>query len=350
MKRVYLLIAVLLLVVSIGKSVLFPAPTAASLQTSIESAAPTIPSYGLSTPDRLSKPATALLPGKLGSSDADPDAEVSSKTSEILPGLIVSAQRVAIRAMDSGPISELPVSEGGSVTAGQLVAYVNDREIVAELEKQTSCIAAAQSRAAESQARLELAQYNHRLNQKLAEKRLVQQAAVVESELLAKAETAKLASLQEDVAVTQHQEAVLKQRLARYRTVAPLAGRITEILCYRDQYVGQGDVILWIESHEKQLKFHLPPELIEKCGGVLERLQVSVLLPEDEWVDLKVQMPKPGYNPDGSRTVLCEIDPQSRLLAGQILQTKVTLPEVTLPEVAPSEVTPSKVLLRGEKS
>ncbi len=351
MKRVYLLIAVLLVVVSIGKSVLFPAPTTASLRTSLESAVPAATSNGQLTLDRPSKLTTASLPRELGSSnpgssDNAANAEVSSKTSEILPGLIVSARRAAIRATDSGPISELPVSEGSSVTAGQLVAHIDDCEIVAELEKQTACIAAAQARATEAQARLELAQYNHRLNQKLAQKQLVQEAAVVESEFLAKAETAKLAAMQEDVAVAQRQKAVLEQRLAKYRTVAPFSGRVTEILCYRDQYVGQGDVVVWIESHEKQLKLHLPAELIEKCGGVLERLQVSVLLQEDEWVDLKVQMsPKDSYNPDGSRTVLLEIDPQSRLLAGQIIQTRVTPPEVKS-----SKVTPSKITLQGEKS
>ena len=109
--------------------------------------------------------------------------------------------------------------------------------------------------------------------------------------------------------------------------MAPLAGRVTEILCYRDQYVGQGDVILWVESHEKQLKLHLPAELIKKCGGVLQRLQVSITLREDEWVDLKIATLK-QYNPDGSRTVLCEIDPHSGLLAGQIMQARVALPEV----------------------
>ncbi len=328
MKCVYLLIAVLLLLVSVGKFVLFPSPSEASLGASLESATPVAPLYELSTLDRPSKLATASLPGKPGSSHDDPDAEVSSKTSEILLGLVVSKRRVPIRATYSGTIIERPVSEGDSVTAGQLLAYIDDSEEAAELEKQTASIEAAASRATEARAQLESAQYNHRLNQKLAQKQLVEQAAVVESELLVKAETAKLAALQEDVAVARREKAVLEQRLAKHRTMAPLAGRVTEILCYRDQYVGQGDVILWIESHEKQLKLHLSPEMIEKCGGVLERLQVSVLLQEEEWVDVRVAAPK-QYNPDGSRTVLFEIDPQSRVLAGQILQTKVTLPEIT---------------------
>ena len=325
MKRVYLLVVVSVLLLSIGKFVLFPSPTTASLETSSELIVPARTSADLPTFDRTAKLATALLSGESESSEDEPEDEASLRVSEILPGLVVPAERVAVRAIASGPISELPVREGDSVDAGQVVVHVDDCEIVAELQRQTSCVASAASRATEGRALLELAEYNHRLNRQLGQKQVVGKAAVIQSELRVKAETAKSAALREGVAVARREEAVLKHRLAKYRTVAPFSGRVTEILRYRDQYVGQGDVILWIESHEKQLKLHLPPELIEKCGAALDRLQVSALLSEDEWLDLTIDAIKPIYNADGSRTVVFKLGPDSTLLTGQFVKMKVTL-------------------------
>ena len=46
---------------------------------------------------------------------------------------------------------------------------------------------------------------------------------------------------------------------------------------------------------------------------------------EDQWVDLEVDTLKPNYNPDGSRTLLFNIGPESKLLTGQIVKTKVSL-------------------------
>ena len=325
MKRVYLLIGVLVLLFSVGKFVLFPSPTSASLGISPELAVPTRTGGNLPTSDYSSTLTSASLPGKGGSSEDGPDTEASLTAPQTLPGLVVPAERVAIRANLPGTIGRLPVGEGTSVVAGQAVAQIDDREILAELERQTARIASAESLAKEAEALVDLAEYNHRLTQRLSQKQIAAKAALVESGLRAKAEAAKLAALQGNVAVAQHEKAVLKQRLGKYRAIAPFSGCVTEILRYRDQYVDQGEVILWIESHQKQLKLHLSADLIEECGGALDRLQVSMLVQEDQWVDLEVDTLKPNYNPDGSRTVLFNIGPKSKLLTGQIVKTKVSL-------------------------
>ena len=327
MKRVYLSVAVLALLLAVGKLVLSPSSATASLG-SPAALGPSAEILGdLTTFNRPSKLSSASLPGQGELSEDDPSAEPASKASQVLPGLVVPSKRAAVRAAVSGMIRELSVSEGASVAAGQVVGHVNEGEVLAELERQTACIASAESRATEAEALADLAAHNHRLNRQLSQRQVVTAAEVVESGFRAKAGAAKLATLQRGVVVARREKAVTQQRLVNYRMVAPFSGHVTEILRYRNQYVGQGDVILWIESHEKQLRLHLPAELIEQCAGLVDRLEVSVLLPKGRWLDVKVHAAKSHRNPDGSRTILFTIGPEETLLAGQIADTKVTLRE-----------------------
>jgi len=327
MKRVYLLVAVSALLLAVGKFVLFPSSATASLGSPAH-LGPSAEILGDPTTfSRPSTPAAASLPGQGEPNEDDPNAEAAPKASQVLPGLVVPSKRAAVRAAVSGMIREIPVSEGTSVAAGQVVGYVNEGELLAELERRSACIASAESRATEAQALADLAAHNHRLNQQLSQSQVVTAAEVVESGFRAKAEAAKLATLQRGVVVARREKAVTQRRLANYRMAAPFSGHVTEILRYRSQYVGQGDVILWIESHEKQLRLHLPAELIEQCAGLLDRLKVSVLLSKGRWLDVEVHAAKSHRNPDGSRTVLFTIGPEETLLAGQIVDTKVTLRE-----------------------
>ncbi len=316
MKRICILIVVFVLLAWVGRSFVLPHTTAAP-QPSSPPASHSADAFSAPISGHPSRSARSLI---VVNDVPDESAKDDLTLPETLPGLIVAADRAAIRAAVSGIVDEFPVGRGDSVETGQPLAGINDGEVVAEADRQKAFAAAVACRVHEARAKLEMAQNDHRLKLKLAERRAVAPAEVTKAELCVKQATAALAALMQEAAVEEQQKEIVRQRLLKYRMTAPFAGHVTEILRHRDQYVGQGEIVMWVESHEKHLKLHVPAELV----GALDRLRFSVAGPQQS-TDLTVHSVDAHYNPDGSRTVLLDVGADAGLLAGQMIETEVTL-------------------------
>ncbi|MFV1981447.1 MAG: efflux RND transporter periplasmic adaptor subunit [Rhodothermia bacterium] len=245
--------------------------------------------------------------------DALPTNDESGALS--VPGLVVAARRIAVRVPVSGILGSLTVDEGDSVKMGQIVAKIDDTEIDAECKCQEATVAATKNLVQEAQSRFDLARYQLDIRQRLFARRAVSEMALRENEFRVTSTTTKLEAMKNQVIAEEHQLAMLRRKKEKHRVIAPFVGMVTELLQYPNQYVREGDLILWVESYEKQLKLHLPYELAEHPD------QVAFSLATDgRQIRKKVCRLKPEYNPDGSRTVFLELPADRGLLPGQILQ------------------------------
>lgn len=247
------------------------------------------------------------------SEDSDDDPLESAR--QLIPAVVFPADRIRIRAAASGTIRELLVRVGESVSAGQVVSLIRPDEVHADLKRRTAHVAAARCRIVEAQANLELAEYERELKQKLSLTSTVPEAEYVASQLRVRSAAARLDAAREELAMAKHDAEMMEKSLERYRAVAPAAGRVTKILGHLDQYVREGDTILWIESHEKQLKLHLPAERVQGR----DQIQVAVLV-RGEWRVVEGGVPQPSYSPDGTVTVVFDLGRTDEFVSAQILQ------------------------------
>jgi RND family efflux transporter MFP subunit len=304
---------------------------------------------GMVVPDRtLSRPPAEAQPGSAAPADALADSPASAQpvrargTSATavpkqeldepaveparspcveLPGLVVAADRAPVQAIVSGVLKELPVGCGGTVNTGGLVARIDDAELAAACKRQEAQINSAQDLVKEAEIQLRHAQYTYGKTQRLFEKKAGSEADLVEAEFAAQSAAVKLEAAKSQVTTEEQQLAVLQRQREKHRMVAPFTGTVTEILRYPHQYVGQGDIILWMESHRKHLKVHVPARLLQH----LDLIRFS-LSSDDRAPSLKVYARRPDSNLDGSRTVLLELPEGSGFLPGQIVGVLAKLP------------------------
>ena len=275
-------------------------------------------------------PAPTTIPSKASQSDKagsrsldeSTPVEAGGKSGEepavVLPAVVVAADRTPVRAGVSGILKKVTVAEGNSVESCQVVAELETVEIDAELARQTAAIAAAKKLVEECESQLAFAEYERGSYQDLAKDKAIGPLEVEGSKARARSTTAKLAALKSQIVVEERRQAALQRKREKHQFLAPFAGTVTEILRYANQYVGEGDLVLWIESHDKRLKLHVPATLVAN----LDQLRFSWFR-KGEWLDLTVHTMKPSYNPDGSRTVLLKLPLDGSLLAGQMVQVHV---------------------------
>ncbi len=314
MKRLFTLALVFALLLSIGHFTRIPGAYTASLRSGPKEAA-AAGAPGGST--------TALASTEY--SDDDPLESVTrisrqtpsrSGVTRLVPAVVFPADRIRIRAAASGTIRELLVRVGESVSAGQVLSRVRADEVHADLKRRTAYVAAARCRIVEAQADLELAEYERELKEELSLASTVPEAEYVASKLRVRSATARLDAVRQELAMAKHDTEMIEKSLERYRAVAPAAGRVTKILGHVDQYVREGDTILWIESHEKRLKLHLPAERVRGR----DPMEVSVLV-RGAWRVVGGGVRQPNYNPDGTVTVVFDLGRTDEFVSAQIVQT-----------------------------
>jgi RND family efflux transporter MFP subunit len=182
------------------------------------SAAPAAPASAAATP-----PSTLPAPAKSG--DAG----------EILTVLSVEHQ-VDVPTQTDGVVAEVIKDEGSRVQSGDILARLDDRSIVAELQKAQADLQVAKNNVSYQEAELKAKQANYRRQQQLRQYGLSSEADLEHAEFEAKGAEYDLASWKAGVDKTQAEIRRLEAELDKTRIRAPFAGLVAR----RYIRVGQG--------------------------------------------------------------------------------------------------------------
>jgi RND family efflux transporter MFP subunit len=157
------------------------------------------------------------------------------ETGEILTVLSVEHQ-VDVPTQTDGVVADLLKDEGSHVKAGEILARLNDRTIVAELEKAEADLQVARNNVSYQEAELKAKQANYRRQQQLRQYGLSSEADLEHAEFEAKGAEFDLASWKAGVNKTQAEIRRLEAELDKTRIRAPFAGLVAR----RYIRVGQG--------------------------------------------------------------------------------------------------------------
>ncbi len=231
---------------------------------------------------------------------------------------LVTVQRVPVRAQVSGLLTEVVVREGQAVLAGELLARLNETQVRLEIQRQTVRIEVARQQVEE--AKLNLAILNDELQrtETLTSGGFASGQTLIRTRLLAEAQSARLAALREQGRAEQLQMAVLEYRLRNHQVSAPYAGVAVEFQRQLGTYILEGEIVLYVEAHGKEIIVQLPREAVAQP----ERFEFS-LSNDSRWSQLPVARIRHSINLDGSRTILLTVPPGVSLTKGQFVQVQV---------------------------
>jgi RND family efflux transporter MFP subunit len=157
---------------------------------------------------------------------------------------VQATDTTAARVRIAGTVVELDVDEGDTVTAGQVIARVRDSKLELELRAVDQRIQALASR-------VRLADVELKRARTLAKKGTISQAR------LDQAETA-VTVLRRDLSAMRAERAVIVEREAEGRVMAPAAGRVLRVEVTSGKAVLAGETIATITADAYILRLELP--------------------------------------------------------------------------------------------
>ena len=152
-------------------------------------------------------------------------------------GTVNACRRAKLSPSAGGQIARLPVSEGQSVEAGQLLLELWNRDLTAQLElaRQEAASAAATARARCIEA--EQARREAERQQKLLARRLVSEEQVDQAVSAADSKDAACEAARATAAVSRARVGVAEATLEKTRLIAPFDGVVAEINGELNEYV-----------------------------------------------------------------------------------------------------------------
>jgi membrane fusion protein, multidrug efflux system len=165
--------------------------------------------------------AAALLQGPSSAAAADlataPVEAAGGSDFYAADGMLEAVRQTAIAAQVSGRITDLRVKAGDTVTAGQILARVDERVAAQQAT-------ASQAQVVAAEAQLEAARREYARSQRLFGKQYLSQAAMEQAEAQYKATEAQ-------VRATLAQAGVASTQTSLHTVQAPYAGVIAEVAC-----------------------------------------------------------------------------------------------------------------------
>jgi HlyD family secretion protein len=187
------------------------------------SAAPAAPAAAPATP-----PSTSPAPAK------------ASDTAEILTVLSVEHQ-VDVPTQTDGVVADVIKDEGSRVQAGEVLARLDDRSIVAELEKAQADLRIARNNVSYQEAELKAKEANYRRQQQMRQYGLSSEADLEHAEFEATGASYDLASWKANVEKSQAEIRRLETELDKTRIRAPFAGLVARRYIRLGQGVSKSD-------------------------------------------------------------------------------------------------------------
>ena len=139
-------------------------------------------------------------------------------------GYVVARRRATVSSKVTGKVLDVLIEEGRHVTAGQVVAHLDDTQARATLNLAEAQLAAAQKAMAEDQAKLTQAEVTLRRRESLLKEQVVGKAEVDDAQSIVDSTKARIAYSQQQLGVAQRQVELQKTMLDDMVVRAPFAG------------------------------------------------------------------------------------------------------------------------------
>jgi multidrug efflux pump subunit AcrA (membrane-fusion protein) len=237
----------------------------------------------------------------------------------LLVGLVVPAEQVTVRAAVDGVVRSAQ-HMGDPVNSGEVIALLDDGELVLESERLKAKAAAIACRAEAAAAEVRLHEQRGEQLRAGQERRAATPSEVAQNRCLREAAAARVKGLEEERKEAELERRALEQRRQNYRCVAPITGEVAEVSRRKWEYVRAGETILRIRSWRRQVRLNLPASLADRPPVCF------TLAGTDQRCALRPTTAEMAYNANGGRSVTLELPEGLVLAVGKEVEVEVVTP------------------------
>jgi membrane fusion protein, multidrug efflux system len=221
--------------------------------------------------------------------------------------LIVEHQ-VDVTAQRDGIVASISVDSGARVSAGKILARLDDRQLTANLEAARAKTRGIAADLKNWQAESEVLKADYVRAQRLWNEKLIAEEQLQHAKYKAESDQWDIVRVQEQLNTAKAEEHALEFELEKTRIMAPFGGLVARRYVREGQSVSKGDRLFWVTAEGPlRVRFTLP----EKFLGHLKKRQELQVTPSGlpaERYPAKIVEVSPVVDPSsGTIEVLAEI-------------------------------------------
>jgi membrane fusion protein, multidrug efflux system len=256
------------------------------------------------------KSETSAAAPRAVSSAQPPAASVEPAPSDelaITAPLIVEHQ-VDVTAQRDGIVASISVDSGARVSAGKILARLDDRQLTANLEAARAKTRGTAADLKNWQAESEVLKADYVRAQRLWNEKLIAEEQLQHAKYKAESDQWDILRVQEQLNTAKAEEHSLEFELEKTRIMAPFGGLVARRYVREGQSVSKGDRLFWVTAEGPlRVRFTLPEKFLGHLKKGQELQVTSSGLPAERY-PAKIVEVSPVVDPSsGTIEVLAEI-------------------------------------------
>jgi membrane fusion protein (multidrug efflux system) len=223
--------------------------------------------------DTSNQPTTAVA-APPEPANAGPGTPQADETTFLATGPIVVENQVDLLALRAGVISTVQVEVGKAVRKGELLATLDDRQVVAERDAAIANMHSAEANLKDWEAETGVAEADYRRAQAMRDAGISTQESLDHAHYKLIGSQYEIEKAKQGLSHAQNSLRTLELEVEKTRIIAPFDGIVARRYVRVGQDVAVGDRLFWVTAVAPlQVKFTLPERLL---GAVIKGQRVSV--------------------------------------------------------------------------
>jgi membrane fusion protein, multidrug efflux system len=246
-----------------------------------------------------------------------------------ITGPLIVEHQVDVTAQRDGTVSSISADTGARVSAGAILAHLDDRQLIANLEAARAKTRSIEADLKNWQAEAEVLKADYVRAQRLWSEKLIAEEQLQHAKYKAESDQWDILRVAEQLNTAKQEEHSLELEVEKTRIMAPFAGLVARRYVREGQSVSKGDRLFWVTAEGPlRLRFTLPEKYVGQIKKGQQLALTSPDVPAEKHVAKVVEV-SPVVDPSsGTIEVLAELSgPRGELRPGMTVVVHVaTLP------------------------
>ena len=233
---------------------------------------------------------------------------VSNDDMLTITGPLIVEHQVDVTAQREGIIAKVTADSGARVSAGTVLARMDDRQLSANLEAARAKTRSIAADLKNWEAEAEVLKADYARAQRLFNEKLIAEEQLQHAKYKAESDQWDILRVKEQLNTSKQEENSLELELEKTRVMAPFGGLVARRYVREGQSVARGDRLFWVTAEGPlRVRFTLPEKYL---GHVKKGLEFTLTSPDvpGERHPAKVVEVSPVVDPSsGTMEVLAEV-------------------------------------------
>lgn len=234
---------------------------------------------------------------EVASAQSGPPAPAADSSYYETTGPIVVENQLDVAAQRDGMITEIARDTGSSVHKGDVLARLDDRQLLADREAAAQKLESIAADVSNWESELKVLQADLARSQKMWEAHIISKEVYEHTQYNAVADEYELAKERKNYLSQQATLQALDLELQKTRITAPFDGVVARRYIRSGQRIGAGDRLFWVTAVAPlRVRFTLPERFVTKARSG-DAVSVSSLLPQSSRHTAKIIQVSPVVDP-----------------------------------------------------